>query len=72
MLNKRVCRKCYIEKWRKITPYRSNLALWLLNLRKEWKEKKICRCNYYPWDVSIDGEVPEGCPYLLEHLVNVE
>jgi hypothetical protein len=71
MLSKEVCKKCYKDKW-------NTEFYWTVNQEIKWDEG-IVLCPYKGGakaycaeylHTAISGDIPEECPYGLEHVVN--
>ena len=65
MLNRDTCRFCRVKRGR-----RAGHAGWAETSDVIWHEFAIVGCPVESRSVSVLGEPPEKCSYLVEHLVS--
>ena len=72
MLSKRICRKCKEEIWKKY--YASHNLKWTQERDKKWENNLMYCFASYEWNQRLDvtGEPPEECPYVLEHVMEMQ
>ena len=72
MLVKQICSECR-KRHENDRPRRKNdgiSGLGSILFQINWNDRAL-HCHVAGKRISIDGEIPEGCQYLMEQLVNV-